>query len=57
MTVFIASMALTFGSLMAFVGPRHCGRGMHNHWQDHRMEAGFHHNGCNDTTAGSSTTH
>jgi hypothetical protein len=31
MTVFIASMALTLGSLFAFVGPRHCGHGMYRH--------------------------
>ncbi len=31
-TVFIASMALTVGSLVAFVGPRHCGHhGMYGH--------------------------
>ncbi len=31
-TVFIASMALTAGSLFAFFGPRHCGHhGMYNH--------------------------
>ncbi len=31
-TVFIASMALTVGSLVAFVGPRHCGQhGMYGH--------------------------
>lgn len=31
-TVFIVSMALTVGSLIAFVGPRHCGHhGMYKH--------------------------
>ncbi|MBL7920822.1 MAG: hypothetical protein JNJ40_10940 [Bacteroidia bacterium] len=31
-TVFIASMALTVGSLFAFVGPRHCGQhGVYRH--------------------------
>ena len=31
-TVFIASMALTVGSLVAFVGPRHCGHhGIYRH--------------------------
>ncbi|HOZ88016.1 MAG TPA: hypothetical protein PL029_09670 [Bacteroidia bacterium] len=29
-TVFIASMALTVGSLMAIVSPRHCGERHHN---------------------------
>ena len=31
-TVFLVSMGLTIGSLIAFVGPRHCGHhGMYNH--------------------------
>lgn len=30
-TLFLASMALTVGSLVAFVGPRHCGYGMNRH--------------------------
>jgi hypothetical protein len=31
-TVFIASMALTLGSLIGFAGPRHCGgHGMYRH--------------------------
>ena len=29
--VFIAAMGLTLGSLIAFVGPRHCGYGMRHH--------------------------
>ncbi|MBA2610928.1 MAG: hypothetical protein H0U95_03085 [Bacteroidetes bacterium] len=41
-TIFIASMALTVGSLIAFVGPRHCGHhGMYGHcgtWQGHDYE-------------------
>lgn len=39
-TVFVASMALTFGSLMAFAGPHRCGRSMKAHWNDHSTEAG-----------------
>ncbi len=44
-TIFIASMALTVGSLVAFVGPRHCGHhGMYGHcnsWQnDHHHSHG-----------------
>ncbi|MEO6302187.1 MAG: hypothetical protein ABIP51_03335 [Bacteroidia bacterium] len=43
-TVFIASMALTVGSLIAFVGPRHCGHhGMYGHcnsWQGHNYDKG-----------------
>jgi len=37
-TIFIASMALTAGSLFAFLGPRHCGH--------HGM---YHHNTCQNT--------
>ena len=31
MAIFIASMGLTIGSLMALVGPRHCGNSFYNH--------------------------
>lgn len=46
-TVFIASMALTLGSLFAFVGPRHCGGGIHGHrgWHHDKTEAQWD-NGC-----------
>ena len=41
-TVFVASMALTVGSLVAFVGPRHCGHhGMYGHcnsWQNNHSD-------------------
>jgi len=45
MTVFIASMAFTVGSLFAFVGPRHCGMGMHNGC-DQRERTAWNHHGC-----------
>jgi ABC-type phosphate transport system ATPase subunit len=45
-TVFIASMALTVGSLLAFVGPRHCGHhGMYRHY-DKMNDNNYHHGNC-----------
>jgi len=45
-TVFIASMALTVGSLVAFVGPRHCGHhGMYGHCNK-MNEVDNHHENC-----------
>ncbi len=56
-TVFIASMALTVGSLVAFVGPRHCGHhGMYRHCD--KMNDNTHHGNCanwNDHSGGNST--
>lgn len=49
-TVFIASMALTVGSLLAFVGPRHCGpHGMYRH---HACAAQYDHHGCGQAQPG-----
>jgi len=40
-TVFIASKALTVGSLIAFVGPRHCGHhGMYRHFTNANYQYG-----------------
>lgn len=45
-TVFIVSMALTVGSLIAFVGPRHCGHhGMYRHC-DKMNDNNYHHGSC-----------
>ncbi len=48
-TVFIASMALTVGSLIGFAGPRHCGdHGMYKHCDKMNNS---HHGGRNDSSA------
>ena len=50
--VFIASMALTLGSLFAFVGPRHCGMHGHRGWHHEKM-TGEWGGGCDKGSLGS----